>query len=81
MMLVVNLATSNAIAPPSKARNTKSVRKSSTMVQRFLLMMAGGTDWVLEPVLLYTQPNVVNKGELCDCKWITRSLIAFTAQM
>ena len=87
MILVSILASNNSIAPEdrrdqaetSEARNTKSVPKSWTVVQRVLVMRAGVTYWVLELVPLYTLLNDMDEGSFCDRKWHTRILIAFTA--
>ena len=60
MMLVSTLATNNAIAPAarsdraetSEARKPRSAPKSETAALRVLVMRAGVTDWVLEPILV-----------------------------
>ena len=88
MMLVSTLVTNNAIAPEAcrdwaktfEARKPKSEPKSWTTVRRVLVMRTGVTDWVLDPVPVYTQLNGVDKGALCECKWRTWRLIASTAQ-
>ena len=62
MMSLSTLATNKAIAPAScryqaetsEAIKPKSEPKSWTAVQRVLVMRAGVTDWVLEPVPVYT---------------------------
>ena len=58
MMLVSTLATNNAIAPAalrdlaetSEERKPKSAPRYVTVSLRVLVMRAGVTDWVLEPM-------------------------------
>ena len=67
MMLVSTLETNNDIAlearrdpaKTSKARNPKIEPKSWTAVWKVFVMMAGVTDWVLEPAPVYTRLNGV----------------------
>ena len=69
MMLVLTLATNNAITPvahrdqaeTSEVRQPKSVLKSWTVVRRVLVMKTRVADWVLDPVPVYTRLNVVYK--------------------
>jgi len=72
MMLVSTLATNNAIAPAARrdladtsdARNPRSAPSRSTVDLRVLVMREGVTDWVREPLPVYTRPKGVDKGAL-----------------
>ena len=72
MMLVSTLATNNAIAPAacrdlvdtSDVRNPKAAPRRSTVDLRVLVMRKGVTDWVCEPLPVYTRRKGVDKGAL-----------------
>ena len=89
MMLVSTLETNNYIgmaarrdqAETSKAIKPKSEPKIWTVVPRILVMRAGVTDKVMDPVTVYTQFNGVEKGTLSDHNWHTWCFIAVTVQM